>query len=147
MTENGQGFECDNCHKPVVINEFIGTNNRNHCPACLWSKHVDGKVAGDRAASCHGGMKPVGLTVKQVGKDKYGKPRQGELMLIHICTKCGKISINRLAGDDETDLVMDLLRPIHMTKEEKQAIKKSGIKILTPKSEKLVSTQLLGKKV
>lgn len=145
MPDADSGFNCDNCHKWVVINEFIGTKNRNHCPFCLWSKHVDDKVSGDRAADCQGDMKPVGLTVKQVGKDKYGKARQGELMLIHICTKCGKISINRLAGDDDTALTMDLLRPIHMTAEEKKSVKKSGIKILSPRNEAAVKTQLFGK--
>jgi hypothetical protein len=30
---------------------------RNHCPACLWSKHVDVQP-GDRAATCRGLMRP-----------------------------------------------------------------------------------------
>lgn len=44
-------------------------------------------------------MKPLGLTLKRTNK-KYSTINQGELMLIHECTGCGKISINRIAGDD-----------------------------------------------
>ena len=36
----------------VVINDYMGTKNRNHCNLCLWSKHVD-EAKGDRRADCH----------------------------------------------------------------------------------------------
>jgi hypothetical protein len=55
-----QGFRCSHCREFVIINEFMGTNNRNHCNICLWSRHVDNKP-GDRRAMCHAGMKPIGL--------------------------------------------------------------------------------------
>src|SRR3984885_5895723 len=88
------GFRCSHCKQFVVINDIMGTANRNHCNMCLWSKHVD-ETKGDRRSSCNGGMIPIGLTFKHEG---YG--RIGEMMLIHLCSSCQKISINRVARDD-----------------------------------------------
>ncbi|HUD11137.1 MAG TPA: RNHCP domain-containing protein [Candidatus Saccharimonadia bacterium] len=90
------GFTCWHCRQWVVINEYMGTANRNHCNLCLWSKHVDVKK-GDRRSQCLAGMKPVGLTLRQEG---FG--RTGEIMLVHVCAGCNKISINRTAADDPT---------------------------------------------
>lgn len=81
------GFRCSHCKQWVIINNHMGTVNRNHCNICLWSKHVDvGK--GDRRSTCRGGMKPVGLTFKHEGQG-----RQGEIMLIHECAACGAVSL------------------------------------------------------
>ena len=99
---NARGFRCSHCKQWVIFNEFMGTANRNHCNLCLWSKHVDEKK-GDRKAICQAGMRPVGLTFKHEG---YG--RQGEIMLIHICSVCDMISINRIAGDDFTDEILKI---------------------------------------
>lgn len=89
------GFTCRHCKRFVVINGIMGTANRNHCPLCLWSRHVD-EAKGDRRATCQGGMEPIGLTYKH---DGYG--RQGEIMIIHLCLSCQKLSINRIARDDD----------------------------------------------
>ena len=94
------GFRCSHCKCCVVINDYMGTKNRNHCNICLWSKHVD-EAKGDLRADCQGGMKPIGLTFKYEG---YG--RQGELMLVHGCSSCERVSINRLAADDNDDSVI-----------------------------------------
>ena len=88
----------------------MGTHHRNHCPFCLWSLHVDREVAGDRDDICHGLMEPIGLTFKHEGVDKYGQKKQGELMLVHRCQRCGKVSINRVAGDDDPQKILEILR-------------------------------------
>ncbi len=74
-----------------------GTKNRNHCPYCLFSKHVD-NVPGDRANACEGKMAPLG---------KVYKP-DGEEVLVHQCEVCGFVRKNRIAGDDDWDLVAKL---------------------------------------
>lgn len=105
---NERQFRCINCGALVIADrELSGVNNRNHCPNCLWSKHVDENKAGDRKASCHSKMQPIGLTVKKVNK-KYSSDNEGELMLIHRCLGCGKISINRIASDDSTGALIAL---------------------------------------
>jgi hypothetical protein len=96
-------FKCQRCGNFVVQSPYLsGVRNRNHCPYCLWSRHVDLKQPGDRLAACQGKMRPVGLALKKVRK-KYESTQDGELMLIHHCIECGKISINRIAADDLPD--------------------------------------------
>lgn len=103
-------FRCLNCSLLVTAEkELSGVNNRNHCPNCLCSKHVDLHKAGDRKALCHARMRPIGLTVKHTGK-KYGNAAQGELMIIHRCSGCGKISINRIAADDAAGALLALYK-------------------------------------
>lgn len=90
-------FNCANCGKNVSL-EAPGTKNRNHCPFCLYSLHVDGEVSGDRKSTCHGLMEPIG---------KLYKP-DGEEVLVHKCQKCGFVRKNRIAGDDSFELVEKL---------------------------------------
>ena len=89
---------CLNCQKEIPGNKSIGTAHRNHCPYCLFSKHLDFKIPGDRKSGCLGLMKPVGLTFK----------RDGEIMLVHKCQKCGHISKNRIAGDDDVQEILKI---------------------------------------
>lgn len=141
------GFKCANCQKFVSFGKFIGTHYRNHCPFCLYSTHVDEK-SGDRRSSCYGLMEPIGLTFKKEGKDKYGKVRQGELMLIHRCQGCDEISINRLAGDDEALMVLKIFEDSQKLSEElKKEIDSQSIYLLTQKDEKEIKTQLYGKEI
>ncbi len=81
-------FICEKCGKTVISTD-CGTSHRNHCPECLWSKHVDFCV-GDRLSVCKGMMEPIGLWERE----------DGELALIHRCIKCGFIRHNRIASDD-----------------------------------------------
>jgi hypothetical protein len=125
---------------------MIGTRNRNHCPHCLWSKHVD-KNPGDREAQCGKGMEPIGLTFKHEGTDKYGQPRQGELMIVHRCTEDGKISINRIAGDDNPERILEIFHKSPTLDENiKNELKKIGIDLLDSKDEAEIKLQLFGKK-
>jgi hypothetical protein len=87
------GFTCEVCHAKVP--PARGTF-RNHCPVCLTSKHVDDVVPGDRASACGGCMQVI--RVEGTDPDK--------LDLIHKCERCGKISRNRTAPDDDRNLVL-----------------------------------------
>ena len=100
-------FRCGHCKNHVSTAHVLsGVNNRNHCPFCLWSRHLDLYVAGDRLSACKGQMKPIGLTMKK-SRNKYRIKSRGELMLIHQCVECGCLSINRIAADDDPDSIMD----------------------------------------
>lgn len=142
------GFHCVNCSKFVKKDGHIGTRHRNHCPFCLYSKHVDLNTDGDRKAPCKGKMIPIGLTLKNEGEDKYGRERIGELMLVHECSNqgCKKVSINRIAGDDDEESVLriytDSLKLDDKQKED--FISKHGITILDKEDEDIVRTQLFG---
>lgn len=89
-------FICENCKREVSL-AAPGTHHRNHCPYCLYSIHID-EDSGDRKSSCLGKMRPIG---------KYYK-KDGEEVLVHQCEKCGFIRYNRIAGDDDFDLVENL---------------------------------------
>jgi hypothetical protein len=110
LSEESHGFKCAQCHNFVSAEAFTsGVQNRNHCPYCLWSRHIDLYKAGDRLAACKGQMEPVGLTLKQTLK-KYARPASGELMLIHYCIECGKVSINRIAADDVPETLFEVFQ-------------------------------------
>ena len=81
-------FTCAHCHNYVSAGPMLaGVHNRNHCPYCLWSKHLDQFKAGDRMAACKAPMQPIGLTMKYSHK-KYASVSGSELMLVHICGGC-----------------------------------------------------------
>lgn len=108
-------FKCEKCSFLVKTNEYIGTKNRNHCPNCLYSKHVDEKKPGDRNSQCQGIMEPIDITFKKGKVDKYGKNKQGELMIVHRCKICKKEDKNRIAGDDNSEKILKLCKnPKHI---------------------------------
>jgi hypothetical protein len=82
-------------------------NNRNHCPYCLWSCHLDLFAAGDRLSACKGQMRPIGLTMKK-SSNKYRPESGGELMLVHECLECNALSINRIAADDDAESILTI---------------------------------------
>jgi len=74
-----------------VLPPESGTRNRNHCPECLWSRHVDNRT-GDRLSVCGGLMEPIAVWARD----------GGEWALVHRCVKCGIVRVNRIAPDDST---------------------------------------------
>lgn len=146
LEEKKRGFRCWNCSQWVPFTEFMGTKHRNHCPFCLWSRHVDLEKPGDRKSKCQAGMRPIGLTFKHEGVDKYGRLREGELMLIHECTGCGKISINRIAADDSEDAILKVFEESQeIEPKKKNQLKSEGIEILQEEAREKILTQLFGK--
>jgi 2-iminoacetate synthase ThiH len=91
-----EGFKCENCGK---YTEKLQKTCRNHCKYCLFSRHVDKKTPGDRLSRCNGLMKPVEII------SKSGKGSQ----IRHICIKCGKISLNKAANDDNVDTLITIM--------------------------------------
>lgn len=96
-----ESFHCVVCSHRVPLAAF-GTRHRNHCPRCLWSRHLD-EAPGDRRSACAAPMEPIAIEVR----------RGGEWAIIHRCTGCNTIRANRVAGDDhERPLLALALRPI-----------------------------------
>ena len=95
-------FRCRNCRLDVSV-DAPGTQHRNHCPNCLWSRHLDDRVPGDRAAGCDAPMEPIAVHVRA----------DGEWALVHRCTGCDILHGNRIAGDDNPLMLMRLaVRPL-----------------------------------
>ncbi len=137
-------FVCVNCGRKVYYNQKMTTKNRNHCNGCLWSRHVDKKV-GDRTAQCRMGMEPIGLTLMNKGMDKYGQPKKGEIMLVHRCVGCDKISINRIAADDSEEKLWEVFgNSGKIDKKILQGLRGDNICLLDRKDSKEVRRQLFG---
>jgi hypothetical protein len=122
-----------------------GVNNRNHCPYCLWSCHLDLYAAGDRLSACKAPMKPIGLTMK-TGRNKYLRDSHGELMLIHQCTDCGTLSINRIAADDDSGTVVAVFQEsLGLGSQIVALCQENGILMLAAEDGRVVYTQLYGR--
>lgn len=80
-----EDFVCERCGA-----EVIGNGYTNHCPTCLWSKHVDINP-GDRAALCGGMMEPIGLL-----------HTSGEQSIIQRCVKCKHLRKNKRQEEDDS---------------------------------------------
>jgi len=53
-------------------------------------------------------MQPIGLTFKKQKQKYVSTYSNGELMIVHRCLSCGKISTNRIAGDDNGYVVVNI---------------------------------------
>ncbi|MFO7624719.1 MAG: RNHCP domain-containing protein [Anaerolineales bacterium] len=140
------GFQCRRCHYHVLAEPLLsGVRNRNHCPYCLWSRCLDLFRAGDRLSACKAPMQPLGLALKHTRK-KYGLAACGELMLVHRCLECGKVSANRIAADDDPLLIYRLYADsLQMEQSAKDAIEAAGVGLLDARHEHIVRAQLFGK--
>ena len=138
------GFKCAHCQGFVSTEPgFSGVQNRNHCPYCLWSRHLDLFAAGDRLSACKAPMRPIGLTNKHTGK-KYG-PRRGELMLIHSCKECQALSINRIAADDNPQNIFAVFEGSYlMERIMHDRLESAGIRLLGEADSPLILLQLFG---
>ena len=88
-----ENFTCENCGANV---KKLNYTARDHCPKCLYSKHVDINP-GDRLNPCKGLLEPIGI---EKFKDTY--------KIIYKCKKCKEIHKNKIASDDDMDLIIQL---------------------------------------
>ena len=91
FTKRIEDFVCANCGANVSGNGYT-----NHCPKCLYSRHVDNNP-GDRASDCGGMMRPIA-----VAPDKDG------YIITHKCEKCGKTINQHSAPDDDIDTIISI---------------------------------------
>ncbi len=86
-----ENFVCQHCGASVS-----GDGYTNHCPNCLWSRHVDINP-GDRAHACGGLMKPVNVEAESK-----------EYIIVQQCQKCGALKRNKAQKDDDFDKLVAL---------------------------------------
>lgn len=88
-----EDFICEQCGTAV-----LGTGYTNHCPKCLYSKHVD-KNPGDRKEKCGGLMQPVSAIKR--GEDYF---------ILQQCQRCGFERKNKMAPEDDFEALLHLSR-------------------------------------
>ena len=91
FTKTVEDFTCAHCGATVS-----GKGYTNHCPKCLYSRHVD-NTPGDRASTCGGMMAPIAA-------EKSGEG----FIITHRCEKCGKTIRQHAAPEDDIDAIISL---------------------------------------
>lgn len=86
-----EDFICKHCGLRVKGNGYT-----NHCPECLWSRHIDVNP-GDRMERCRGMMEPIRLEKKG---DEYS--------ITHRCVKCGLERKNKTSELDNSEALLKL---------------------------------------
>jgi rubrerythrin len=91
FTRIKENFICSICGQKVEGNGFT-----DHCPKCLWSRHVDINP-GDRGSKCLGLMEPIGV-----------KMEKSEWKISYQCQLCGYTHQCKSAKDDNVDKIIEL---------------------------------------
>ncbi len=86
-----ENFVCRHCGFFVYGNGYT-----DHCPKCLWSRHVDINP-GDRKSSCRGMMEPIGVEVKKEEHSIY-----------YHCVKCGYGHRVKSVSRDSQEKILEL---------------------------------------
>jgi len=99
FTRKIEDFTCEVCGTGVK-----GTGYTDHCPQCLWSKHVD-IYPGDRGAECEGLMEPIGAARKRL-----------KWRIFYRCQSCGYERFNNATRKDNFQKIIELsTHPIRST--------------------------------
>jgi hypothetical protein len=92
FTRVREDFACLHCGRLVH-----GDGYTNHCPYCLWSRHVDEEHPGDRAAICGAAMEPIAAMTEGNG-----------MVVVQRCTGCGLVWRNKVSRADDREAVLAL---------------------------------------
>jgi len=85
-----EDFVCERCGEKVM-----GDGYTDHCPKCLFGKHVDKEIPGDRESKCGGVMEPIKAIYE---KEKF--------KIMYRCIQCGhEFWVKEGVGDDREKLV------------------------------------------
>lgn len=90
-----EAFTCVVCGSKV---EPLNYTARDHCPNCLCSLHID-ENPGDRLCKCFGILRPIAIE----------KGKKDTLKILYRCDKCGRLKKNKMAIDDNYDLILKVM--------------------------------------
>jgi rubrerythrin len=91
-----EDFTCEHCGSHTKGNGYT-----NHCPNCLWSKHVDNNP-GDRQSDCQGMMEPIKIDYES-----------GEYIITHRCQKCGYEKRNKTDPNDNFQIILEIVKNLN----------------------------------
>ena len=84
---------------PVCGEKVFGNGVTDHCPKCLWGRHVDEEIPGDRASMCKGPMRPV-----------RSEHRNGVFRIFYKCETCNHEFWVHEGEGDNRDLLIELTK-------------------------------------
>ncbi|MGI6423203.1 MAG: RNHCP domain-containing protein [Candidatus Dojkabacteria bacterium] len=87
-----EDFTCEHCGSSTR-----GDGYTDHCPVCLFSKHVDINP-GDRASSCGGLMEPI-----------KAEPWHGGYRIYYKCLECGYLHRVKSSKEDSLEVIFSLV--------------------------------------
>jgi len=88
-----EDFVCERCGERVA-----GDGYTDHCPKCLWGKHVDEEIPGDRDSDCKGLMEPVEAEYKG-----------GKFRICYKCEKCNHRFVVDAGKSDNKEEILKLV--------------------------------------
>lgn len=88
-----EDFVCEHCGEKVIGNGYT-----DHCPRCLWGKHVDRETPGDRDSDCRGLMEPQRVLYEK-----------GKYKIRYKCTKCNHEFGVRSGENDDQELLVNMV--------------------------------------
>ncbi|MBB1246207.1 RNHCP domain-containing protein [Streptomyces durbertensis] len=94
-------FDCVRCGLTVTTFSPDG-ERRNHCPSCLYSRHLVDQAAGG-PSDCGARMAPISIAVL----------RDGRWAVIHRCVRCHELTSSPVCVDDNQLVLMrTAVRPL-----------------------------------
>lgn len=96
FVKNDAGFVCVHCGAKV---KPLGYSSRDHCPRCLFSRHVD-RLPGDRQNDCGGLLVP---------RQALPDAKKG-MVILYRCARCGAETRCRAAADDDGEKLIELTK-------------------------------------
>lgn len=87
-----ENFVCEKCGARI-----IGDGYTDHCPNCLWGKHVDYETPGDRVSDCKGLMEPIRTSFEK-----------GKFRIWYKCTQCSHRFWVREGKNDNRELLVKM---------------------------------------
>jgi hypothetical protein len=88
-----EDFGCENCGFKAAGNGYT-----DHCPKCLWGKHVDEEIPGDRKSECRGLMEPIRVLYEK-----------GDYKIVYKCRRCNHEFKVRCDKNDDRERLLELV--------------------------------------
>lgn len=90
-------------------------------------------------------MKPIAIAFKDYEVNPFTDRGGGELMIVHLCLNCGKLSPNRIAGDDsEYQIICVLKESLCLNEDIAMKLENMELELITNKNKEEALISLMG---
>jgi hypothetical protein len=90
-------------------------------------------------------MQPMAIAFKDYSVNPFTNRGGGELMIIHQCLNCGKISPNRIAGNDNEYQILSILKEsMNLNEDITTRLRNIGLELITTSNKEEAYISLFG---